>query len=256
MDARYGAGWAWDDYLYSYQVAKSAMPIYGNMVAIEKAVDSSLPTIIPNYFQQTINDTLGIERTRPRYKRTIHTNQINLEGQLVKEKGFYQEIPFLYSDTLLIDLLSRVLNREVYLLTDKPLTQNKKHTLYSIATDSVYQLMMEDSDNFVAEQLLLLCANEVFDKKISQQLSLERLQAIFPEGGESGTIKEVYGSSTKPFIYAKTGTLSNRHCLSGYLFTKSGKVLIFSFMHNNYIGSSMPLKKEMDTILRNLYENY
>ena len=302
MDARYGAGWAWDDYLYSYQVAKSAMPIYGNLVSIEKKVDTSLLTILPSSFQAQINDTLGIERARPRYKRAIHNNQITLEGQLAKNKEFYQEIPFLYSDTLLVTLLSKAVDREIQLLQDYQLPQNKVHKLYSIAADSAYQLMMEDSDNFVAEQLLLLCANEIFDtlntrkiityakdsllkdlpdplqwrdgsglsrynlftpqsivrllEKIYEQLSLERLQAIFPEGGESGTIKNFYESPTKPFLYAKTGTLSNRHCLSGYLFTKSGEVLIFSFMHNNYLGSSAPLKKEMDKILRKLYEEY
>jgi D-alanyl-D-alanine carboxypeptidase/D-alanyl-D-alanine-endopeptidase (penicillin-binding protein 4) len=46
------------------------------------------------------------------------------------------------------------------------------------------------------------------------------------------------------------------HSLSGYVKTKKGKVLIFSFMHNNFTGSSDPLKKEMQDILKRVYEVY
>ncbi|MEL6865453.1 MAG: D-alanyl-D-alanine carboxypeptidase, partial [Bacteroidota bacterium] len=57
----------------------------------------------------------------------------------------------------------------------------------------------------------------------------------------------------EPYVFAKTGTLSNKHCLSGYLRTRSGRLLIFSFMHNNYMGSSRHYKKEMEEILMALH---
>ena len=87
-----------------------------------------------------------------------------------------------------------------------------------------------------------------------QEFPLERLLSIFPVGGESGTIADYYRTNGHPFLYAKTGTLSNRHCLSGYLFTKNEKLLLFSFMHSNFYGSSAPLKKEMDRVLQHIYE--
>ena len=52
-----------------------------------------------------------------------------------------------------------------------------------------------------------------------------------------------------PYVFAKTGTLRHKHCLSGYLRTHSGRVLIFSFMHNNYTGSSARIKEEMQRVL-------
>ena len=300
IDERYGAGWAWDDYLYYYQVEKSAMPIYGNVVTIKKDANTSEESITPAYFQKYIQRNTGIERSRPRFKRALSTNQINLEGTLSTAKEFYQEIPFQYNDSLLTTLLEIEIGKEVNLIAmPQPLLTEK---VYSGSIDSLYRRMMVESDNFVAEQLLLMCSNELFDtmntrriityakdsllqdlqdplrwvdgsglsrynlftprsmvrvlEKIQERLSIEKIKSIFAAGGETGTLTNYYRSKGEPFIYAKTGTLSNRHCLSGYLFTKSGKVLIFSFMHNNFYGSSTPLKKEMDKVLRTLYEEH
>jgi serine-type D-Ala-D-Ala carboxypeptidase/endopeptidase (penicillin-binding protein 4) len=77
-----------------------------------------------------------------------------------------------------------------------------------------------------------------------------RLFNLFPAGGISGTIADWYGHTPgKPFVFAKTGSMSAVHCLSGYVVDKKGKVLIFSFMHNNFIGSSKAWKEEMQRIL-------
>jgi len=59
-----------------------------------------------------------------------------------------------------------------------------------------------------------------------------------------------------PYIYGKTGTLSNNHCLSGFLITKSKKTLIFSMMSNNFVSSSNELRKEMEQIFKMIYERY
>ncbi|MEO0333920.1 MAG: D-alanyl-D-alanine carboxypeptidase, partial [Bacteroidota bacterium] len=89
------------------------------------------------------------------------------------------------------------------------------------------------------------------------ELSEERIKTRCAAGGVSGTIENWYGNPEgEPYVFAKTGTLSNKHALSGFLFTRSGKKLIFSFMHNNYITSSSVLKVEMEQILRQLYEEY
>ena len=152
--------------------------------------------------------------------------------------------------------------------------------VYSVPSDLLYEEMMQASDNFISEQILLMCASTTFDtlntkkiinhaiknlmsdspdkpiwrdgsglsrynlftpqtmiyllNKIHTSIPEERIFEIFPTGKTSGTIKNWYA----PYVHAKTGTLSNKHCLSGYIETKKGKTLIFSFMHNNYITSS------------------
>jgi D-alanyl-D-alanine carboxypeptidase/D-alanyl-D-alanine-endopeptidase (penicillin-binding protein 4) len=95
-------------------------------------------------------------------------------------------------------------------------------------------------------------------EKINQLLPQEQLFHIFPAGGVSGTIKRWYApeKGQQPYVYAKTGTLSNQHALSGYLVTKSGKMLIFSFMHNNFTGSINTIRQEMQDIFVFIRDNF
>lgn len=90
---------------------------------------------------------------------------------------------------------------------------------------------------------------------IKNEVSEDRLFDILPTGGQSGTIKNWYGGST-PYVFAKTGTLSAKHCLSGYLRTQTGRILIFSFMNNNYISGSTPIKQEMQKVLEWIRDNF
>lgn len=174
-------------------------------------------------------------------------------------------------------------------------------TLYGIPSDSLYKVMMQESDNFIAEQLLQMCAGILSDslkstvaidyakshflfdlpdqphwvdgsglsrynlftprsivrvwEKILAVAPRERLFQILAIGGKAGTIKNYY-KSTPPYIYGKTGTLSNNHCLSGFLITKKGKLFIFSFMNNNYTTSTDEIKKNMESVLFEIHERY
>ena len=92
--------------------------------------------------------------------------------------------------------------------------------------------------------------------KIQQRISRERLFDIFPAGGVSGTIEKNYKNGDNPYVFAKTGTLRNNHCLSGYIKTGKGKLLIFSFMNNNYTTRTSAIKKEMEKVLRKVYTIY
>jgi serine-type D-Ala-D-Ala carboxypeptidase/endopeptidase (penicillin-binding protein 4) len=82
----------------------------------------------------------------------------------------------------------------------------------------------------------------------------EFLTSVFPAGGVGGTLAGWYaGEDGKPYVFAKTGTMTAIHCLSGYVRTKSGKLLIFSFMHNNFQERTRLWKQEMQDILREVY---
>ncbi|MEX0609826.1 MAG: D-alanyl-D-alanine carboxypeptidase/D-alanyl-D-alanine-endopeptidase [Balneolaceae bacterium] len=96
-------------------------------------------------------------------------------------------------------------------------------------------------------------------KKIDDEFESDvELFSYFPVGGKSGTIKSWYAarSGGLPYVFAKTGTLSNNHCLSGYVITKSGKKLLFSFMNNHYISSSNEIRIEMEKVLWHIHENF
>jgi D-alanyl-D-alanine carboxypeptidase/D-alanyl-D-alanine-endopeptidase (penicillin-binding protein 4) len=84
---------------------------------------------------------------------------------------------------------------------------------------------------------------------------MDYVTQIFPAGGRSGTIANWYAHDP-PFVYAKTGTLFNQHCLSGYLRADKGKWLMFSFMHNNFRGGSHRVREEMQKVLFEIKRKY
>ncbi|WFO18127.1 D-alanyl-D-alanine carboxypeptidase [Cellulophaga baltica 4] len=93
-------------------------------------------------------------------------------------------------------------------------------------------------------------------KKIYMEQSQERIFDLFPAGGVSGTLTNWYGGINEPYLYAKSGSLGNVYCLSGYLRTKSGKTLIFSIMNNHYKQPTEEIKKRMQLVFENLRDHY
>lgn len=301
---RFGANWAWDDYNYAYQSERTPFPIYGNHVTFLHEKDALNFTAIPNSFQGEVSIDEDLPNRYPRFVRDLDQNKFRCNYAALTGNEYERFVPFRYSDELFVKLLSDTLKRTVQLYEDAIQVDDIQAFYASMPSDSIYQLLMQESDNFIAEQLLLTASNQLFGIQNTKQvidfikrtslrdlpdepqwvdgsglsrfnlftprsvaivldeiydlLPKERLFNIFPAGGISGTIENWYEAEKgeSPYIFAKTGTLSNKHCLSGYLQTKSGKTLIFSFMNNNYIGSSSPVKREMQRVLEYIRDNY
>jgi len=96
--------------------------------------------------------------------------------------------------------------------------------------------------------LLELIYNEVNDQK--------RLFELLPAGGKTGTLKNAYPKTDTPFVFGKTGSLSNNHNQSGYVLTKKGKVFIFSFMNNNFVIPTADVRKEMVRVMTYIHDNF
>jgi D-alanyl-D-alanine carboxypeptidase/D-alanyl-D-alanine-endopeptidase (penicillin-binding protein 4) len=94
--------------------------------------------------------------------------------------------------------------------------------------------------------------------KIRAEVPLEKIKAYFPAGGESGTIRNWYKADAgqPPYIYAKTGSLSMANSLSGYLITKSGKILLFSCLMNTYAIPPNDMKNELQKVLYLIHDRY
>lgn len=294
----YGPGWAWDDYNYAYQVDKSPFPIYGNIVRFErdeKEQASDEFEVTPSYFKPQLQLNTTFANRSPYFKRAIHNNIFEYNQSALTDSAYIIEKPYRTSTDLVVELLADTLQRKVTAFTLDPANLLQPKTLGAPFPDTLYQRLMKDSDNFIAEQLLLLCADQqlgfiqsdtlirlakqtifkeapdellwydgsgltrynmftprtvvfVLEKLLAAK-SKEWLFSIFPGGGQAGTISNWYGSDDQPYLFAKTGTLRNKHCLSGYLVTRSGRLLLFSFMHNNFPTGSSPLKVEMEKIL-------
>lgn len=70
-----------------------------------------------------------------------------------------------------------------------------------------------------------------------------------PIAGQSGTLKRMFAGPSYGQIFAKTGTLNKVKTLAGYIQTRSGKVLTFSLLVNNYAGSVDQVKVRMEQLL-------
>lgn len=177
---------------------------------------------------------------------------------------------------------------------------DKWNTIHSQPTDSLLESMMHRSDNFFAEQSLLMVSNErlgmmndakIIDtilktdfkdlpqkprwadgsglsrynlftpqdfvailNKMKNEFGMERIKVIFPTGGE-GTISSYYKADSG-YIYAKTGTLSGVVAFSGYLYTRKGKLLIFSALVNNHQASATDVRRAIEKFLQGIRNRY
>ena len=293
MDNRFGPGWSWGDYAYAYQVEKSPMPMYGNLVYFEKRNGGAIqytPSLAAYWTQM---DPVVRYAFRDEFQ-----NQFQLPYKALTNEDFTDEAPFRTDPQTLVNLLIDTLKRQVeYLPRYMPI---ESETISIPMPDTLYRRFMRSSDNFIGEQLILMCSDKLYGmqssrraidyalenllndlpdapiwrdgsglsrynlftprtmvkllEKLHQQMPEERLLSILPTGGKYGTIANWYGGNP-PYVFAKTGTLSNKHCLSGFVRTNSGKLLIFSFMNNNYIGSSNPVKEQMQATLEWIRDN-
>ncbi len=280
-ETAYGPGWAWEDYQYYFSPERSGLPIYGNVVTVSKKKDSIL--MQPDYF--SANFTFG-EYTK---QREVHDNIFYLNPK----KTDSTEIPYLTSNATTKELLENLLGKEVHLVKDLPKTN--RQLLKGVPSDSVYKYMMHKSDNFIAEQLLLLVASTLTDTlnsskarthilqnylsdlkqvprwvdgsglsrynlfspnaivtvlhRMYKETEQSRLFQLFPAGGLEGTLKNRFTGTSVPYIYAKSGSLGNNYSLSGFLLTKQGKVLVFSYMNNHFTKSTAEIRKEMKIVL-------
>ena len=74
-----------------------------------------------------------------------------------------------------------------------------------------------------------------------------------PIAGVDGTIaSRMRNTSAQGNVHAKTGTVDRSHALSGYVTTADGKLLLFSFQHNNYTTNNQQVERVQDWIAAKL----
>lgn len=94
-------------------------------------------------------------------------------------------------------------------------------------------------------------------EKINAKIDEKRIFDLFPAGGKSGTIQNMFKQDDgSTYIYAKSGSLSNTYNLSGFLIGKSGKKYAFSYLNNNYLLPTATIKAEVEKVLKLVYNNY
>ena len=90
--------------------------------------------------------------------------------------------------------------------------------------------------------------------KVLNAMRVHRDFAVFydalPIAGVDGTIGErMKGTPAQGNVHAKTGSVDKARSLSGYVTTADGRMLIFSFLCNNFAGSSRDVEQATDALL-------
>jgi len=299
-----GSGWSWDDYNDSYMAERSPMPVYGNIIKWTQENNGIDPSVV--YSTPEVNWQVDFDTAQSSnffVQRSVAENHYTItEG---KEKLKEQEVPFVTNGiSAALELLPDTIHKTISLATgyqrlflDIPARET---TIHSQPTDSVLKPMMHRSDNFFAEQVLLMVAHKfnismsderVIDtllktifkdlpqkpgwvdgsglsrynlfspkdlvfilNKMKNDFGMERIKNLFPSGNE-GTLANYYVSESG-FIFAKTGTLSGVIALSGFLYTKKNKLLIFSVLVNNHNSSATRVRRAVEKFIHTIRERY
>ncbi|MFV0540818.1 MAG: D-alanyl-D-alanine carboxypeptidase [Aestuariibaculum sp.] len=144
-DDKYGPGWAWEDYDAYFSPERSSFPLYGNVLSINNSNNelSCVPKIL----------TPNVKYSQTSKKREYNENRFFYN--LVKTDTV--QVPMVLNNELInklwVDLLEDKVSITAY-------SGNKmEHVAYGVPSDSLYKRMMLVSDNFLAEQMLVLASS-------------------------------------------------------------------------------------------------
>ncbi len=298
-DNALGAGWGWDEFNEDYGVERSLMPVYGNFVRWTETRNgtaqpqfSTYPRISwpVNYAGDSVPSPFLVQRKIDSNLFVVHPGREPLK---------VQDVPFI-TDTLRAarKLLQDTLGKPVFITHTPPVFNGTASIVYARPADSVFIPMMHRSDNFFAEQTLLMVSAQLFgsmdDRRVADTLlqrdlfilpqkpswsdgsgltrfnlftprdivtllvktknefGIDRLKKILPTGG-TGTLAKYYLKDSG-YIFAKTGSLTGVMGLSGFLYTRKNRLLIFSILVNNYNGSGTAVRKAVEKYVEYIRE--
>lgn len=166
----FGNGWAWNDYNESYMAERSPLPLFNNLIVF---------SLKNNKIEINSNavDLLSNERSESPVKFDAETRKVSSDKFYIEKNygsnDFYikdaissfrkASIPFKTNDEFVASLLKDTLHAEDITFFKSPASviDNAGMTIiHSQPADSLFKPMMYRSDNFYAEQTLLMASNE------------------------------------------------------------------------------------------------
>lgn len=286
-EPRYGPGWAWEDYDTYFSPEKSTLPLYGNVATISSnnGLEVSPKTFVHKtiikdttlkreefhnkfYISSTEQDTLEIP-----FMASENLTKELLETALGKKIALTPHFPSGEKQTLYgietDSIFKRMLFKSDNFLAEQLLMAASATLSDTLSTEKAIDFMLNnhlkdlehqprwvDGSGLSRYNLFTPRSFVQILQKLYEEVQVERLFGIFPMWGPNNTVQEWEDHTTEPFLFAKSGSVGNNYNLSGYVKTKSGKLLIFSFMNNHFRVPSSEIRETMYTTLKNLYENY
>ena len=145
----YGPGWSWDDYNYYYAAPRSVFPIYGN--SVQAVLEGGNPKLSPSFVVEKSFEGQNLEREQFLNRFKYNPTQWKVKDTLYR--------PFIPSDSLLVKLLEESTHTKGSLAfkSDDSLAWEP---LYTNHEETLYKGLLHQSDNGIAEALLLMIANK------------------------------------------------------------------------------------------------
>jgi serine-type D-Ala-D-Ala carboxypeptidase/endopeptidase (penicillin-binding protein 4) len=268
QDEVYGQGWSWDDYNEDYMAERCALPVYGNVLKISGRKNNYIvfPSLKGNFTEDsTFPDTAKLGKVI----RDISLNNFALTFNTIKDSVY--NVPFCSNKSETnIALLRDILKAKIVASNDEPPTKDNFQIIHSQPTDSLLKIMMHRSDNFYAEQSLLMVSNEksgvMNDDAIIQTLLESDLKNIpqKPQWVDGSGLSRYNLFTPQDFIFVLnkmknefawnriitifpsggSGTLLNRFKNNqGELFAKTGS------LNNNYALSGYLITQKGKTLI-------
>jgi serine-type D-Ala-D-Ala carboxypeptidase/endopeptidase (penicillin-binding protein 4) len=293
---RFGLGWMWDDYHDAYQPERNALPMYGNCLTVLPDGSVQPPFFQKNFYPKNNpadgppivrhewHNIWLAERNYTPEEATAMPFRVSDTPRLLADTLHRPDMRHLDSTD---HSLARLPWRTLYACPTDTVYRHMMHHSDNLFAEQLLLMaayrrvgrFREDTMIDLALSTLLpesatpprwvdgsgMSRYNLFTprymasvlRQMYRQQPRQRLFDLFPAGGVSGTVSGWYTSPTgQPYVFAKTGSMSGVHCLSGYVVCRSGRVLVFSFMHNNFVGSSKPWKEEMQRILREVWARW
>ena len=178
-----GSGWSWNDYQQNYMPERSAFPVYGNLIWIryKDGIIQWQPSFIKAEDGNKSDNAVGMNRQSNQYsfRRKQYDNTLLYISNTTPFRQ--QQIPFVTSESF----SEKILESEIkglkwgnsspsqYKSIPAP-SKEAIRVLYSQHIDSLLRPMMHQSDNFFAEQCLLMVSDELLgvmnDRKVIDTL--------------------------------------------------------------------------------------
>lgn len=186
-----GSGWSWDDYSAYYMAERSPLPVYGNVIRWTQSVGRKEQPTHPGdtvdvfitsepEVEWPVDFTAPDPRGRFSVDRERDANRyIITEG---KRDGEMLEVPFVTRVSgAAIQLLRDTLHRDIYAVKDLPASSvsRQRYVVRSRPLDSMLRPLMLRSDNFFAEQTLLMTARKLTGRFSEGEATEQLLKTTF-----------------------------------------------------------------------------
>ena len=284
---RFGAGWAWDDYADDYSPELSPLPVYGNVVRFSRDkvspgrfVDSIVTNsavkgirraefsnqfttpasvytkaqdvpfrwsaeLVVQLLTDTLHRPIGVVRLpMPANARLLHgtpTDSLYKRMLVVSDNLFAEQLHFMISAERKTGHLDPIGER--------------KQVMDSVLRYPAVTAKWIDGSGLSRYNLFTPNVLVNLLQKLAAEIPQKRLFALLPVAGRSGTLRSI-DLPGKPYIFAKSGSMTGVYNLSGYLITKQDKVLYFSVMNNNFTGSVSSIRKQTGDLLKQIHEQF